>query len=240
MPSLTKSLLLTRTEIGNKQLAKQLHSVNENIKLVYGSLFEIQNRKIHPKMDGIKALIFTSKNAVFASKALKIGAKIPVYCVGKSTAEIAKKYGFLALSSDGNSLDLIEFIKKNFKPDNGSMLYLRGEDIAFNTAEVLRESGYTILEYVCYRQRRLKLENHILEKISKEVIGSAVFFSPNSARFFAEEVQKLPDHFVAFCMSKTVAKTLKSGLPNTKIVYKVPKAPNFADMCKLIIRSYGI
>lgn len=74
---------------------------------------------------------------------------IPVYCVGQRTAEVARGTGFMnVVAGVGDVHDILPRIQEN-TPQNGHVLYLRGEDVSTEIQGYLK--GLSITEEITYR-----------------------------------------------------------------------------------------
>ncbi len=136
------TVLVTRAEPGATQTTNRLKQngfLGEKlpaIKLTQTSIvFNQQNYK--------GALIFTSQNGVqFAPRAPFRHAK-QVFCVGDATAQAARQAGFKNIhSARGDANDLKQFIRENWKPNDGTLLHMGNSTPRGNIVQDLNDEGY--------------------------------------------------------------------------------------------------
>ena len=235
---LNNSLLLTRPTLGNKEFASIIQSSLKNIKIVHGSLFEIEYKTLKEKSFNSPAVIFTSKNGVESVKEIKFNPNCTAFCVGDSTAKAAELAGFQVKSAEGNVWDLLKLIKENFSSLSGEIYYFRGKDIAFDIFLHLKNLEYQIKEIICYCATPVMLDKGIVSDIKKSLIGAAVFFSKRSAEYFCKSIDFLPEGFAVFCISNDVSKVIETNFPETQIKYFIAESPNISSMRKLIVAAY--
>ena len=210
--SLYKPVLLTRENHKNRHFIKYIKKYNLNFEFISSPLLKIEFLKVNIPLGDYKTLIFTSSNAVKSAKSLQFNDDITAYCVGSETAKEAKKLGFNIYNSEGNSQDLLRLIRESGSKKLGKILYLRGKQVSLDIAKKLRAERYEIVDQVVYKQKSLLLKKSILDKLSNGAISDAVFFSSNTASYFAKAVSRLDDNFTAYCLSEKIAKTLSYSI----------------------------
>ncbi len=96
---------VTRAEPGAARTADRLAALG--FEPVVAPLLEIRPLAPAVDLDGVSALVFTSRNGVEAFAALSQERALPVFTVGDATAEAARALGFGAVrSADGALVDL--------------------------------------------------------------------------------------------------------------------------------------
>jgi uroporphyrinogen-III synthase len=77
---------------------------------------------------------------------------LPVFAVGRQTAEAARIAGFASIdSSDGDSADLVRLVSARVKERSQPLLYLAGSDIARDLAGDLASRGLKVETVILYR-----------------------------------------------------------------------------------------
>ncbi|WP_305547475.1 uroporphyrinogen-III synthase [Tabrizicola sp.] len=180
------------------------------------------------------AVIFTSAQAVPASRAMTARLPSLAWCVGRKTAEAATAAGFRAKSADGDAKALVAAITAD--PPDGSILYLRGVDTASNILSNLRNIGFHTDEAVVYVQEPQSLAPQALALLREPVDVIVPLFSPRTARLFRAA---LPDdtsarlHIAA--MSGTVADALGDLSCVVLTIASHPDGPAMLDAVETLL-----
>jgi len=148
------------------------------------------------------ALIFTSKNAIYAIDSFNNDWKsIPSYAIAKKTANELEKLNsnlvFTGLKSHGNDFaqELIPLLK------NKRVLYLRAKKTVSKLVEILKNNNIDIQEKVVYETVCKKsMENYNFKENS-----IFIFTSPSSYNCFLKNF-KWNKSFIAIAIGKTTAK----------------------------------
>jgi uroporphyrinogen-III synthase len=171
------------------------------------------------------ALVATSANAVRIGNgvpALTALRHLPLYAVGKATAEAARAAGFAAvISAEGDVAALVKLIRRELSAP-ATILYLAGENRTQDLAASLAPHGIAVTLLVLYRMRvAQELPAMTRDALQAGVIEAVLHFSPRSAATFValaeragltEPVRRIPH----FCLSPAVAVPLQAiGAPTT-------------------------
>jgi uroporphyrinogen-III synthase len=178
-------VLVTRPKEQAKDLIQSIYGLG-GIPLVQPLLSIV---KCNPSFDGLdrpEAIIITSSQAVVMVPYASADS-IPVYCVGKKTAEQAKQAGYLYVqSAEGNVQDLIKLIRHRVKQGD-KILYLRGEFITHNLVQDLRD--YVCQEIIMYQALAIDyFSQDILDKFSE--IAVITLFSPRSGQILKMNIDR--------------------------------------------------
>jgi len=141
-------LLLTRPEADAQRTAAALRSRGHHV--VLAPLLRIEPASDAQIGGGAwSAILVTSANAALArAEALH---DIPVFAVGKRSAQAMRAAGFTDVSSaDGDVNDLAGMVGERMKP-GASLLYLTGEYRSGDLAGDLRARGYVVNMTIIYR-----------------------------------------------------------------------------------------
>jgi len=132
--------------------------------------------------NGVKYLLFTSKNGVLATNNITDKWKnIPAICIGEPTANMVKRLGgsvvYVAKQSYGD--ELAKEIIQNFKPTK--ILFLRAKKVLSNITQILKEHSFDVIEKIVYQTECEKITN-IPDK------GIFIFTSPSTIECFLSQV----------------------------------------------------
>jgi uroporphyrinogen-III synthase len=140
---------------------------------------------------------------------------LPLFAVGRRTAEAAKAAGFASVSSaDGAIGDLIRLLVARFQVGKAPMLYLAGEDRAGDLVGILAKQGVRVETVVVYRAVAIRqLPEEARAALANGLIQGILHYSRRSAEIFvmasAESgVFEQTRDAVHFCLSKEVARPL--------------------------------
>lgn len=230
-------LLITRPIQESLAFSEMIKNFNKSINTICDPLFEIENLAIKQDMSNIRGAIVTSSNAIRSLVQSQIMFSCPVFCVGNSTALSAKNAGFNSISSDGNVYYLYELIQNLVTSGSEQLIYFRGEEIVGDLGTSLREKNYNVDEVICYRKLPRELPRKTLADIESGLIFGAVFFSKQTASLFSNQIKRIPDGFIAFCISKEVSRTFSNYYPKTRLSLRVAEAPSMIEMCKLVVAA---
>lgn len=182
------------------------------------------------------ALIFTSEAGVEGYRRL-CAASRPMaclaFCVGDRTADAARENGLTAVSAGGDAQALLALIAK--RAQTGPMLYLHGQDLRVDLAEVLNCAGTETYSVVVYRQdaQPLTAEAHCALQQPHPLI--VPLFSPRTARLLVQELVAVPAiaPLDIVAMSSAIAAELDGAIPRS---LRVAQRPDAAAMLDAIAR----
>ena len=196
-----------------------------------------------PKIDvsGLQVIAVTSSNALRAlslSPLLPRLRSVPVFAVGDATAAAATALGFSDVRrGEGTAKDLLPAIVADLKPAAGAVLYLRGEEIAFDLSAPLTASGFAVQNAVVYRAVAAKaFASETIAGFARGAITGVVLMSPRTAETYvhlaetaglASELSFLKH----YCLSQRVAEPL-GDLPDVSV--RIARRPNLQELVALI------
>jgi len=210
-------LLLTRARPQAEAFAADIRADAALLPLI-SPMQEIRDLPVEIDLSGVTALAFTSKNGV-AAFARKNPARLPAYCVGDATAELARSLGFAAITAAGNAAALQKILPKS------GVLHLHGR-------HVTRALGAAHL--AIYDQVALPLSADATARLAAGDIAAVALFSPRSARLFVESWQDSWKRVPAlYALSAAVAAPLLPlGHP------RVCATPDAKSMLRLLFADY--
>ena len=127
---------------------------------------------------------------------------------------IPRFYAHASIPEQGrNAHDLSRWIIKHLKPEDGKIIYLRGDIISFDISAELRQHDFNIAEVVVYESHPV---THFSENFMKNIgkISLATFFSARTISNFLTlvDISKLGKklkNIDILCMSQEIADRLK-------------------------------
>lgn len=167
-------------------------------------IFEIQPIKQDVDFTGYDALIFTSKNAIYALNAIdETWKKKPVYVIAPQTAKIVKHLNgnlkFVGKEKYGDQFAL-EMVKK-FK--HQKVLYVRASKVVSDMVNILNTNDITCDELIIYET--VCKEFH--EKIKLPKNSTIIFSSPSTIECFLKNIP-WDESFKAISIGNTTAQYL--------------------------------
>lgn len=209
-------LLITRPEEDGSRLAERIEALGHQPVML--PLLDIAFPELpHVPLGGVQALIATSRNALRALRrngAFVEARGLPIYCVGEATADFAGQLGFADIRAGaGTAKDLAPLIARTAKPGDGALLYLTGEQIAFDLAGVLAALRFEVIRVIVYAAQEHDGAAAQLAAHLHAGVEGAVLMSPRTAQIFAALIEAAPAADIrgltCYCYSQAVAKPLE-------------------------------
>ena len=246
--SCRKTILITRPQEQAIALKNRLELDALECNILIGPVLQISHghdETFNPIKKDFNALLITSSNALPVTIKLPFfDFTIPVLCVGKVTAEKAKKSGFRDIRYVAeNASELFDFIAKHYD-QYPSILYLRGKNISFDFKSRLKDLGIHCDEFVAYDALQVTdYPREIISKIMNGEIHLVTFFSKRSAENFISILNKLKifadDHALkqtkALCISSSVIKSLSGYFEGNTFVARTPDEIGMIEAIRSII-----
>lgn len=119
---------------------------------------------------------------------------LPLYAVGRATAERAQAQGFERVqSADGNSEALCELVTRSCRPDGAPLLLASGRHQGNPLAAELRRRGFSVVRRVVYAAEPVpSLPDAARDELSTGTLHAALFFSAETARTWVRLLQDSP------------------------------------------------
>jgi uroporphyrinogen-III synthase len=223
------TILITRPEPAAHRFADQLRAgLGCAVPVVFSPLMRIEPCGALPGLEGVEALIFTSRNGVEAFARQSPRRDIPCYTVGEATAQMARDAGLSATSCGGDAGQLVARLLKGVQ---GPCLHIRGEHGVGNIAARLRAGGIKTDEVVLYRQVAQPLNAAALELMQGQAPVIIPLFSPRTARLMFEGFSGNAPLFVV-AISAAVAQAVAGAAVNSVIVAQSPDANSMVTATK--------
>lgn len=238
------NILVTRPHDDGLVLQQQLHDRGINALLAPVLEISFQAPEL-PALDQIQAVIVTSRNALKAAKHLNLIpllSRKPILTVASQTAAFARSLGLNNVQAGpGTAALLAKDIAENRQAGQGPLLFLRGNEVAFNLKSALEQDGFNILERVIYRATPVAaFQADVQQALTRNTVNAVLLMSARSATAFAHLVKlhKLENQagqMDYFCLSPSVKDSLATALPMiTQETIYVPGHPKTEELLALI------
>jgi uroporphyrinogen-III synthase len=196
-------------------------------------------------LDGAQALIATSRNALRAIKASPVLHRVlaevrqlPLFAVGRATAEEARALGFeTVVTGAGTAAELVAQIVSVLDPAAGVLVHLAGDTLAHDLATELEAHGFRVRQTVVYRMRpATAFADTTVEDLATGGIDGVILMSPRTAAIYARLVARHSLTAVVrtlphFCLSETIAQRLQ---PLGPVPTRIADAPRLEELLALI------
>ena len=203
-------VMLTRPRPESEVLAEQLRAPGEEILIEPMLNIVASNEPV--SLEGIQAVLATSANGVRCLAATIDQRDLPLFAVGDATARSAADAGFTRIeNAQGESEALGRLVAARLSPADGSLLHIRGQNIAGDLAGQLETQGFTVTSAILYRaEPATELSSAARSWLETEKCDAILFFSPRTARTFvsllnATGLQACCARITALCLSQAVA-----------------------------------
>jgi uroporphyrinogen-III synthase len=195
-------------------------------------------------LEDAQALIATSRNALRALKghpAAEACKTLPIFVVGRATARMAEDMGFETVIEGPSTAEaLLGLILNAAAINEGVLVHLSAENVAYNLCEELRRLGYHVFQPILYRSRQVEvLGGKLLENLKKGRIDGVILLSGRTAEAYASAMitnglRGAARNMTHFCLSKAVAARLS---PLQPINVEISTAPNLDEMLAMTASS---
>jgi uroporphyrinogen-III synthase len=192
-------------------------------------------------LEGVQALIATSRNALRAIKAhplRKEAQHLPLFAVGRATATEARALGFeTVITGAGTAEELVTHIASVVDPAAGFLLHLAGDVQAMDLESELGAHGFRILQPIVYRMEAAKAFSDLLvEQLAMGEIDGVILMSPRTAQIYAglmrkHGLAKIARGLIHICLSEAIAQRLA---PLGTVPIEIAQSPRLEEVLALI------
>ncbi len=221
------------------QLRAQL--IAQGHEVILEPLLRIEHFHDEPiELDDAQALIATSRNALrsLAGRPEEVACKsMPLFVVGRGTAQAAEAMGFeTIIEGPSTASALLGLILNAANINDGALVHLSAENVAYNLCEELRHLGYHVFQPILYRTIPVEtLSDTLLHNIKSGRIEGVVLLSGRTAEAYANimksgELLGFVRSIMHYCLSESIASRLSLLQP---INVKSSTAPNIDEMLAL-------
>ena len=226
-------LLVTRPQEDGERTAQVLRARGHSVTLA--PLLQIEPLAAEFGPGPFAAVLTTSANAaraVAGHARLAELRSLPLYTVGRRSAEAARAVGFaVAHSAEGNAHDLIRIVAQELAGAARPLLYLAGADRSIDLAQTLATQGLTVRTAIVYRAAVAeRVPREAEQAIAAGAIDGVLHYSPRSAEAFlrcagAASLRERALALTHFCLSPQVAAPLaQAGAANIRIAARPEEA----------------
>lgn len=195
-----------------------------------------------PDLDGVQALIVTSRNGLSAVAPLPEAAlRLPLFAVGPATADLARSLGVRRIvEGPGTGRGLAEVIRAEVDPGAGALVHLAGDTLAFDLRSALAPHGFDIRTEIVYRTETVAaFPPEVADTLRQGGFDAVVLMSPRTARVYARlvgaaELAGAASRMLHVCLSEAVAREL---VPLGPVRVAVARSPHSQEMLALIARE---
>lgn len=207
-----------------------------------------------PDSPPFQAIVFTSRHAVAAiggmagiAEMTTLGAlrSLPVYAVGRRTAQAARQAGFdhvTAGPSDGNAL--VPLMVANLNPNAGDILWPSASIISFDIASRLADFGYSVRQIPVYAMvATTSLASDLPARLAACSSAAVVAMSARSMDLFSRMLRTSQcagyrKRITVIAGSKAIAAAAGSGWADI-IVAKAPRRSRVLAIATFLHRRRG-
>lgn len=225
-------ILVTRPELDAAETAAQLAALGLGVSVA--PLLQVEFLDADVSLDGVQAIVATSRNALRAlarSAQFEAAKALPIAVVGRASARQARELGWReVIAGDGGARELLPLVVARLMPDAGRVLYVSGEEVAFDLATALEAEGFTVTRQIVYRTAdAAELPGDVVAGIRGGVIDATLMMSPRSARAFCRlcrqhQIETEAGALTMFCLSHGVAGELRPLVPRKVLVADRPSS----------------
>jgi uroporphyrinogen-III synthase len=235
-------VVLTRQHDDSERSASLLRARGHDVLIAPLLQIEPATFDLHPHWGGV---VITSANAAAAVTAHPMRAeliKLPVFAVGKRSAEAARHAGFShVVSAGGDAHDLVRLIVEHRADTKAPLLYLAGESRAGDLVGDLAMHGIAAELAVVYRAVMAPFSPALIAALKEKAVDAVLHFSRRSAEFYLEGAKKAGIVAQALqvrhiCLSGKVAEPLMNADASQ---IAVAKRPGEASMIALVDTAQG-
>jgi uroporphyrinogen-III synthase len=235
-------LVLTRPEADSERTATVLRARGHDVLVAPLMMVEAVAFDLNSQWGGV---LITSANAALAlahHPARDELIALPLYAVGRRSADAARQAGFTNVTSAGGDLrDLVRVVTERRADAKAPLLYLAGEDRAGDLIGDLAVHGIAVELAVVYRAVAAPLPPPLINALRNGMVDGVLHFSRRSADNYLDGAKKADLVAQALrvrhlCLSSAVAEPLiNAGASQIAIA----KHPDEASLIALVDVAQG-
>ena len=109
---------------------------------------------------------------------------LPLFAVGPGTGAFARELGFRqVIEGPGDGRELAEVIRGSAKPENGALIYLAAERLAFDLKKALAPDGFEVVTMLSYAtEGASSFPKTVVQDLRAGALNGVVLMSPHGAR----------------------------------------------------------
>ena len=219
--------LILRAKNDALRVAESLQ--NQGQKVIIEPMFFVTKLAVNIGNLNPQALIITSANACDAIIHSNFAHNIKIFAIGPQSAKrlIAEGYKNILYAPKKSAKSLKNLIAQRASPQNGALLYFRGDCITLDFKLELEPKGFEIHQFFAYKINwQEKFSTQFLQQAYKEKIDFVLLYSQNSVKKFYELAKNnnMLEYFSnskLLCLSSKIAATAKKlGFKNLGYINK--------------------
>ena len=230
-------VVLTRPHDDSERTAAALRACGHEVLIAPLLRVEPVAAELRTNWGGVIVTSANAATAIAAHPAREGLIKLPVFAVGKRSADAARQAGFTDITVAGGDVrDLLRTIVERSADAKGPLLYLAGEDRAGDLIGDLTVRGIAAEMAVVYRAAAAPFSAGLIKAFKAKEVDAVLHFSKRSAESYlagAKAVRITPPALAVrhFCLSAPIAEPLRNaGAADVAIA----KRPDEAAMIELI------
>ena len=227
-------LLVTRPEADAKLLSDKLKVMGHEVDCL-PLLRIVHLESVNISSEAYQLVCATSANAFTYPRLPHHIKQTRVLTVGPQSLAAAHATGFAKAEARGGDVHgMVAYIRGNFDPAHGPILYLAGAEVSADLQKLLQAAGFTVEKHVLYEA---VAETHADLADALGHADGVLLYSPRTARIWLELVTRAQLLGMAarpsyFCLSANVAQILPKDWQT-----HVAKTPDEAAMLTLLDRT---
>lgn len=233
-------ILVTRPIPGAWETKAQIEKIG--CRATLAPLMDIAFEELRPELfDGASGVVATSRNALAALRLAGIAdsvKRLQIYCVGEATAQVAVDLKLPNITAGkGGAEELVPVIAERHAKRAGPLVYLRGDQSAFDLKGALAGNNIEVREAIVYRQVVAEaLPKSVVAQVKGRLLDAVLLMSPRTAqiwsRLAAEHlIADECDDMIHVCISEAVAAALT---PAPRRRTEVASEPNAKQVISII------
>ncbi|KIZ47118.1 MULTISPECIES: uroporphyrinogen-III synthase [Rhodopseudomonas] len=218
------AMLVTRPQPDGDATAAALRAKGYQVLLAPMLRFEPVPFQDDPETD-YSGVIVTSANALRAIEGQAILArllKLPLFAVGKHTAQAARDAGFgklIVAKGDAAALrdSVVSSMRARKLKKSGTLLYLAAADLSRDLAGELRQDGFNVTMQITYKMAPVpNLPPDVCEAFAAQGIEAVLHYSRRSAQCFVDATRASGIEISALaipqcCLSESVSDVVRQA-----------------------------
>lgn len=224
-------VLITRPQGVAEALADALRqaAVDRGVPLdiTLSPILDIRYFSLSTSIDSEVTLILSSAQAVAALVRAGQARGQRAFCVGKATAEAARKAGLAALSADGDAAALAALVRAQH--GTGPLVWLRGAHVRGDLMERLHAAGKDVTAIPVYDQVEKPLSTAALDLLRGWRTVLLPLYSPRSAALLGSACAGATAPLALICISDAAAQNWTGPKPVDRVVAAHPDGAAMID-----------
>ena len=175
-------IVVTRPRVDGERTATALRACGHEVLVTPLMRIESMTADLGGAWSGVIVTSANAANAIRDNSSCNVLMKLPLFAVGRRSAEAARESGFKdVLSADAGVRDLLQLIGTRRPDRNTPLLYLAGEDRAGDLIGELSARGIAAEMRVVYRAVALPFPPALKDALEAGIVDAVMHFSRRAA-----------------------------------------------------------